>query len=98
MFFFAIFYQIQNAWKCFFIWLIEWYSFSDDLNISFLSNLGEAAFSEPESRAIRDGLLGLSGRVKMYFTLHAFSQFWMMPYGYTYNRPHNYGEMVRSYL
>jgi len=54
---------------------------------------GEAPFSEPESRAIRDGLLGLSGRVKMYFTLHSFSQFWMLPYGYTYNRPLNYGEL-----
>lgn len=32
----------------------------------------------------------MNGRVKMFFTMHAYSQFWMTPYGYTNDLPPNY--------
>lgn len=54
---------------------------------------GEYAFSEPESQAIRDSVVAL--KVKAFFTLHAFSQFWMTPYGYTHDLPPNYDDQLR---
>ncbi|XP_023225761.1 carboxypeptidase B-like [Centruroides sculpturatus] len=43
---------------------------------------GSAAFSENESRAVRDAIMPMRNRVKAYFTVHAYSQLWMIPYGY----------------
>lgn len=44
---------------------------------------GDYAFSEPESRAVRDALWATEGRTEFYFSLHSFGQLWMFPYGYT---------------
>ncbi|KAL3238896.1 hypothetical protein MRX96_021916 [Rhipicephalus microplus] len=44
---------------------------------------GDFAFSEPESRAIRDALWAIQGRTEYYFSVHNFGQLWMFPYGYT---------------
>ncbi|KAM7283367.1 uncharacterized protein ISCGN_000476 [Ixodes scapularis] len=43
---------------------------------------GSAAFSETESRAIRDALVGLGSRTKAYVTVHSYSQLIMVPYGH----------------
>ncbi|CAN7991945.1 unnamed protein product [Ixodes hexagonus] len=43
---------------------------------------GSAAFSEKESRAIRDALVGLGPRTKAYVTVHSYSQLIMVPYGH----------------
>jgi murein tripeptide amidase MpaA len=52
---------------------------------------GDGPFSEPESRALRDIILKLAGpskdKLKAYFAIHAFSQLWMYPYGYTQALP-----------
>ncbi|XP_076352803.1 carboxypeptidase B-like [Tachypleus tridentatus] len=57
---------------------------------------GESAFSEPETRAIRDGLLQLKGRLKAYFSFHSYSQLWMCPYGYVKNYPSNYNNQLQA--
>ncbi|RWS29352.1 Carboxypeptidase A2-like protein [Leptotrombidium deliense] len=44
---------------------------------------GDYAFSEKESKAIRDTMLSLGSNVKAFLTLHSYSQMWMYPYGYT---------------
>ncbi|KAL1483009.1 hypothetical protein MTO96_033416 [Rhipicephalus appendiculatus] len=44
---------------------------------------GDQAFSEPETRAIRDALLKTQGRTEFYFSLHSFGQLWMFPYAYS---------------
>ncbi|VDD94258.1 unnamed protein product [Enterobius vermicularis] len=45
---------------------------------------GSAAFSEPESRAIRDKVLSpeLSGKTDAFITLHTYSQMWIHPYNH----------------
>uniref|UniRef100_A0A914UMW2 Peptidase M14 carboxypeptidase A domain-containing protein n=1 Tax=Plectus sambesii TaxID=2011161 RepID=A0A914UMW2_9BILA len=45
---------------------------------------GPRAFSEPETRALRDILLSpeLKGRTDAYITLHTFGQIWMYPFGH----------------
>ncbi|EYC01295.1 hypothetical protein Y032_0108g25 [Ancylostoma ceylanicum] len=43
---------------------------------------GATAFSEPESRAFSNFLLGLKGRLEGYITLHAYSQLWIYSYSH----------------
>ncbi|XP_013778480.2 carboxypeptidase B-like [Limulus polyphemus] len=57
---------------------------------------GESAFSEPETRAIRDAVLQLKGRLKAYFTLHSYSQLWMCPYGHSLTYPLNYNDQFQA--
>ncbi|ODM98456.1 Carboxypeptidase B [Orchesella cincta] len=57
---------------------------------------GSSAFSEPETRAIRDFVKTHSEiNWKFYFSLHSFGQKWMTPWGYTKERPQDYDEMLR---
>lgn len=44
--------------------------------------MGTKAFSEPESKAVRDFLLQHSSTMKGFFSFHSFGQLWMYPYGY----------------
>ena len=55
---------------------------------------GEKAFSEPESQAIRDALLYLDASLVAYFSIHSFGQYWLAPYGYKFDKPKYYEEMV----
>ena len=36
-----------------------------------------------------------SGEVAAFVSIHAYSQFWMSPYGYTYNYPQDYTDHMR---
>ncbi|XP_046651366.1 carboxypeptidase A2-like [Daphnia pulicaria] len=56
---------------------------------------GPSAFSEAESRAMRDILLSLQGRTKAVVSIHNNAQVWLSPYGYTTERPVDYDEMER---
>lgn len=42
---------------------------------------GPQAFSELESQAVRNGVQSLGQRIKMFFTVHSYSQLIMLPYG-----------------
>ncbi|KAH6926107.1 hypothetical protein HPB50_014447 [Hyalomma asiaticum] len=52
---------------------------------------GTQAFSEAESRAIRDAVLELGSRIKGFVTVHSYSQLIMVPYG------HGRGTYTRDY-
>ncbi|VDK43396.1 unnamed protein product, partial [Anisakis simplex] len=54
---------------------------------------GNYAFSEPESRAIRDAVLSLGNRIDAYITLHTYSQLWIYPYSH---KKHAYSEDVND--
>ncbi|XP_054721046.1 carboxypeptidase B-like [Uloborus diversus] len=56
---------------------------------------GDSAFSEAESRAVRDGVLRLGKRLKAYFTLHSYSQLWMTPYGHSRKNPPDYDDHMK---
>ncbi|KAH9361927.1 hypothetical protein HPB48_003664 [Haemaphysalis longicornis] len=58
---------------------------------------GSQAFSESESRAIRDAILELGSRIKGYVTVHAYSQLILVPYGHgraTYTR--DYADQIAA--
>ncbi|XP_068244163.1 carboxypeptidase B-like [Palaemon carinicauda] len=54
---------------------------------------GPSAESEPETQAIRDFIMEYKDQLKVYVSIHAYSQMWMLPYAGTYNFPDNYDDM-----
>ncbi|XP_074602732.1 carboxypeptidase B-like [Brevipalpus obovatus] len=56
---------------------------------------GPNAFSEPETRAIRDLILSKGRRVKAFFDVHSYSQYWLIPWGFTKDLPNDYTDMHR---
>ncbi|XP_042893022.1 carboxypeptidase B-like [Penaeus japonicus] len=56
---------------------------------------GPSAFSEAESQAVRDSVQALASQMKVFFTIHSYSQLWMTPYGYTSSLPANYDDQYR---
>ncbi|CAG0885786.1 unnamed protein product [Cyprideis torosa] len=54
---------------------------------------GSKAFSEAETRAIKDHLEGISDRVKMYMSLHSYSQYLLLPYGFKEERPRDLSQL-----
>jgi hypothetical protein len=54
---------------------------------------GRSPFSESETKAVGDMMRNL--RPKVHFSVHAFSQLWLLPWGWTYTLPPNYNEMLR---
>lgn len=59
---------------------------------------GPFAFSEEESRAMRDILLSIQNRTKAVVSIHNNAQVWISPYGYTTERPADYPEMVHQII
>lgn len=56
---------------------------------------GQCAFSEIETRNMRDYLLKMNPVPIFAIALHSYSQYWMYPYAYTKDLPSNVDEMVR---
>ena len=59
---------------------------------------GSAPFSEPESQAIRKGIEMMkrnNGQIAAFISIHAYSQFWMSPFGYSYTKPQDYNDHMR---
>ncbi|XP_012262766.2 carboxypeptidase A2-like [Athalia rosae] len=54
---------------------------------------GPNAFSEPETRAMAEYILANRQRIKMYLTLHSYSQMLLIPWGYTRSRPSDFDEL-----
>ncbi|XP_046988168.1 carboxypeptidase B-like [Schistocerca americana] len=48
---------------------------------------GPRAFSEPEARAAADFLTDRAGRVRLFLSLHAYSQAWLAPWGHSRRPP-----------
>jgi hypothetical protein len=49
--------------------------------------------SEPETQAMVDFLMSRSNNVKIYLTLHSYAQMWLVPWGYTSEKPADYYDM-----
>ena len=51
--------------------------------------------SEPEMQAVKAAAEPLQGRLKLFLTLHSYSQLFLSVYGYNYNKyPDNHQEHV----
>ena len=70
--------------------------FSLGLPFSLKRYHGPEAFSEPETAAVRDFILGLNGSVKYFNNQHSYSQLILLPWGYTSDPPENSFELVRN--
>ncbi|XP_078679038.1 uncharacterized protein LOC144914754 [Branchiostoma floridae x Branchiostoma belcheri] len=51
---------------------------------------GPSPFSEVETEAVSNWVLANSNNIKSYLSVHAYSQMWMTPYGWTYAHPPDY--------
>jgi hypothetical protein len=57
---------------------------------------GSAAFSAPETAALRDAAFGAdSPYIRAFFSVHCYSEFMLVPYGYTSTKPARYTHLVR---
>merc|ERR1719348_598369 len=56
--------------------------------------MGPEAFSEVENTNVRDFLLAHKEQLKMYNTLHSYSQLVLLPWGYNYDLPANYDDLL----
>ncbi|KAL1483013.1 hypothetical protein MTO96_033420 [Rhipicephalus appendiculatus] len=59
-----------------------------------LTYCGDSAFSEVETRAIRDAVLATGNRTEFFFDLHSYGTMWMFPYGYTDARVPEYDQLL----
>lgn len=57
--------------------------------------IGPKALSEPETKMIANTILENRDRIKMYISLHSYSQVILLPYGYDRVLPKNYNDMMR---
>ncbi len=59
---------------------------------------GSSPFSEEESKALANAMRGIVGsgkRLAAYLSVHAYSQFWMSPYGYTKRQAKDYDDHMK---
>ena len=56
---------------------------------------GTHAFSEVEVRNVANYLKSLKNRIAGYMDIHAYSQLWMIPWGYTQQPTEDHEELVR---
>lgn len=54
---------------------------------------GPRPFSEPETQAMSDFILNRKDQIKIYLTLHSYSQMWLVPWGYKDEKPKDYYDM-----
>jgi len=54
---------------------------------------GPHAFSEPEVRTTAQTIFSLKDSIKAYISFHAFSQLWLMPWGYTTKKCDDYDDL-----
>ena len=55
---------------------------------------GGSAFSAPETRNLKNKVEEFGSRVFAFFSIHCYSQFMLIPYGYKEAKPADYKELV----
>lgn len=59
------------------------------------THAGPVAFSDPESRALRDFYEARKDDIKVYLAFHSYGQYILSPWGYTYDHVHNYDQLMQ---
>lgn len=62
-------------------WDFKWLTGGSSKNPCTDTYAGSKAFSEPETRALSNYILSQKDDIEMYISLHAYSQFWLLPWG-----------------
>ncbi len=58
---------------------------------------GRYPFSEPETAAMARKIWSIRKNLVLYMTLHSYGQYWLTPWGFTYEVPDDFNEMVRCW-
>ena len=75
---------------------MRWARYGSDSNPCSNVYHGKKAFSEPETKAIADFVVEDKQKWLAYFSIHAYSQLWLVPYGFEPGaKPHDYDELMR---
>ncbi|KAG8225683.1 hypothetical protein J437_LFUL001715 [Ladona fulva] len=75
-------------------WDFHWKEVGSSSNPCHENFAGDKPFSEPETAAIADFIMKHSRRIKMFLSLHSYSQMWLIPWGYSENeKPKDYYDM-----
>ena len=75
-----------NSWR-------DYYSCGSDdpcANVFF----GTKAFSEPEVVNTANFIMSIKDRIKLYLSLHSYSQMWLQNWGFTKTKPKDYDDIV----
>lgn len=70
-----------------------WRKGGSSSNVCSASFAGVFPFSEPESRALANYVLKHKKDMAMYISLHAYSQMWLLPWGFSEERPKDFGRL-----
>lgn len=54
---------------------------------------GGSAFSQVESKNVRDFINSIASQTQVYLTFHTYGQYWLTPWGYTAELPSDYAEL-----
>jgi len=75
-------------------WSFHWRESGASLNPCDDTYAGPRPFSEPETRLMSQFILNKQRQIKVYLSLHAYSQMFLTPWGYTYQVPPDYEDMI----
>jgi len=70
-----------------------WRKGGSSSNVCSGSFAGIFPFSEPESRALANYVLKHKKEIAMYMSLHAYSQMWLLPWGFSEQKPKDFGRL-----
>ncbi|XP_075210220.1 carboxypeptidase B-like [Lycorma delicatula] len=75
-------------------WAFHWGEVGSSDNPCRETYAGIQPFSEPETRAVSNFIMDIKDQLKIYLTLHAYSQMWLIPWSYTRARVKDYDELM----
>ncbi|KAK8397432.1 hypothetical protein O3P69_004876 [Scylla paramamosain] len=74
-------------------WDFHWNEIGASSNPCSETYAGSGPFSEVEMRVVRDEIIRLGSKIKVYLTFHSYSQLWMYPWGYTSALPDDWKDL-----
>ncbi|XP_037808951.1 zinc carboxypeptidase A 1 [Lucilia sericata] len=78
-------------------WGFQWNVVGSSNNPCSDTYAGPSAFSEIETRSLADYLKTLEGKISLYISFHAYSQYLLFPYGHTAELPPNYKDLKQVF-
>ncbi|EDW28474.1 GL18934 [Drosophila persimilis] len=78
-------------------WAFHWNEVGASSNPCSDTYAGPSAFSEIETLSLSNYLASLKGKIQLYISLHAYSQYLLYPYGHTGDLPDNVADFRKVY-
>ncbi|XP_013105015.1 zinc carboxypeptidase A 1 [Stomoxys calcitrans] len=78
-------------------WGFQWNTVGSSNNACSDTYAGPSAFSEIETRSFSQYIESLKGKIFLYISFHAYSQYLLYPYGHTSSLPSNYKDLKQVF-